>query len=83
MDSNNDQEKEEVPETLIEAILMGGERGGAAEHELNNRQPYYHILSMLLRQSMYQHHGTPKLDLTSQQRFQRTSLNGEAWKNLY
>lgn len=71
-------------QTLIETVLRGGERGTAAQHEMEDRRSFYYLVALLTRYALLDQHGVPMPDqTTTRQRVSHITQNGEAWKNLY
>ena len=74
---------ESEPQTLIDEVLVGGERGTACEHEMEDRRAWHFTVALMLRMAMKDAHGVPMPDQVSRERVRQTTQNGEAWKNLY
>lgn len=71
------------PTTLIEAALDGGERGIAAEAQIQDRRSFYELVCMLVRQAMLDQHGVPMPDLNSLERVQHGFMRSDRWRQLY
>lgn len=82
-DDDDEQDKGSAPKTLIDAVLFGGERGTAAEHEIEDRGSYYYLVAYLLRMALRESHEVPMPDQIGCDRVTRTAQNATAWKNLY